>query len=145
VFIENLRPQDINDVVFLDQNGVQRTYPYASAGTLNFNPALIGGYFKMYFKTLPGAGNDYGEGAAVVVDNAAAADIAGTISAASLSFTFDYDGNVQGGRTAGTDAVVVVVAGNPGSAKPVVAEGTINRSKAVSLTLTAETDRAYIV
>lgn len=145
VFIENLRPQDINDVVFLDQNGVQRTYPYASAGTLNFNPALIGGYFKMYFKTLPGASNDYGEGGAVVVDDAAAADISGVISGASLSFTFDYDGNVQGGRTAGTDAIVVVVAGNPGTAKPVVAEGTINRSKAVSITLTAETDRAYIV
>jgi hypothetical protein len=51
----------------------------------------------------------------------------------------------QGGRTAGTDAAVTVIAGNPGSAKPVVATGTIDQSKAISITLTAETDRAYLV
>jgi hypothetical protein len=148
VFIENIQPADLNRVVFLDQNNVQRTYPFASAGTLNFNAALTAGgtgYFRMYFSTLPGASNDYGEGGAVTVDDNAGADIAGTITAGSIPFTFDYDGNVQGGRTAGTDAAVTVVAGNPGSAKPVVATGTISRSKGISITLTAETDRAYIV
>lgn len=148
VFIDGVIAADLNRVVFLDQNSVQRSYPYASAGTLNFNSALTAGgtgYYRMYFTTLPGAANDYGESGAVTVDNNAAADIAGTISAGSIAFTFDYDGNVQGGRTAGTDAEVTVVAGNAGSAKPVVATGTISRSKGISITLTAETDRAYIV
>jgi hypothetical protein len=148
VFIENIQSADLNRVVFLDQNGVARSYPYASAGTLNFNSALTAGgtgYFRMYFTTLPGASNDYGEASAVTVDDNAAADIAGTISAASIAFTFDYDGNVQGGRTAGQDAAVTIIAGNPGSAKPVVATGTISRSKGISFTLTAEQDRAYLV
>lgn len=148
VFIDDVLPADLNRVVFVDQGGTQRTYPYAAAGTLNFNANLTSGgtgYYKLYFTTLPGASNDYGESGAVVVDDNSVADIAGTISAASIPFTFDYDGNVQGGRTAGTDAAVTMVCGNPGVAKPVVATGTIARSKANSLTATAEADPSYLV
>lgn len=148
VFIEGVIPADVNRVVFLDQNGVQRTYPFSSAGTLNFNSNLTAGgagYYKLYFTTLPGLSNDYGESGAVVVDNALAADIAGTISSGSIAFTFDYDGNVQGGRTAGTDAAVTLVCGNPSVAKPVVVQGTISRSKAITLTATAEADPSYLV
>jgi hypothetical protein len=147
VFIDGVIPADLNRIVFLDQNGVERTYPFSSAGTLNFNSFLTSGgtgYFRMYFTTLPGASNDYGESGAVTVDDASIADIAGLITAGQIPFTFDYDGNVQGGRTAGTDAAITVVAGNAGSAKPVVATGTINRSKSISITLTAEQDRGYI-
>lgn len=144
VFIENIQAADLNRIVFLDQNGVQRTYPFASAGTLNFNSFLVGGYYTMYFTALPGAGNDYGEAGAVVVDDNAGTDISGTISSGSLAFTFDYDGNVQGGRTAGVDAAVTIVAGRPGFAKPVVATGTITRSKGISISLVAEQDRGYV-
>jgi hypothetical protein len=147
VFIEGVLPADLNRVVFLDQNSVQRTYPYAAAGTLNFNSFLAAGgtgYFRMYFTTLPGASNDYGESGAVTVNDKDGNPITGAISGASLSFSFDYDGNVQGGRTAGTDAAVTIVAGNAGSAKPVVATGTISRSKGLSFTLTAEQDRGYL-
>ena len=70
--------------------------------------------------------------------------ITGTISGASISFTFDYDGNIQGGRTAGTDAGIVLVAGNAGSAKPVVVNGTITRAKGISFGCVAETDRAFV-
>lgn len=148
VFIENIQANDLNRIVFLDQNSVQRTYPFAAAGTLNFNSFLTAGgtgYYRMYFTTLPGASNDYGESGAVTVDDNAAADIAGVITGASIAFTFDYDGNIQGGRTPGLDAAVTIVAGNAGSAKPVVATGLITRSKGNSFTLTAEADRAYLV
>jgi hypothetical protein len=148
VFIDGVIAADLNRVVFTDKNDVERTYPFASAGTLNFNAALTAGgtgYFRMYFTTLPGASNDYGESGAVTVDDNSVADIAGTITGSTIAFTFDYDGNVQGGRTPGTDAAVTIIAGNAGSAKPVVATGLINRSKGISITLTAETDRAYLV
>lgn len=147
VFIEGVLPADLNRVVFLDQNSVQRTYPYAAAGTLNFNSFLTAGgtgYFRMYFTTLPGASNDYGESGAVTVNDKDGNPITGAITGAAISFSFDYDGNVQGGRTAGTDAAVTIVAGNAGSAKPVVATGTISRSKGLSFTLTAEQDRGYL-
>lgn len=147
VYIDNYNTNDINRLVFTDQNGVQRTEPYTAAGTLNFNSFLTAGgtgYYRMYFTTLPGANNDYGEASAVTVDDAASADIAGTISAAAIPFSFAYDANVQGGRTAGTDAAVTVVAGNAGSAKPVVATYTITRAVGQNITLTAEQDRAYV-
>lgn len=148
VFINGVLPADLNRVVFLDQGGTQRSYPYVAAGTLNFGPNLTSGgtgYYKLFFTTLPGAGDDYGESGAVVVDDNAAADIAGTITGPSIAFTFDYDGNTQGGRTAGTDAAVTLVAGNPGAAKPVVATGTLTRSKSISLTAAAEADPSYLV
>lgn len=147
VFIENIQANDVNRVVFLDQNGVQRTYPYVAAGTINFNSFLTqggAGYYRMYFTTLPGATNDYGESGAVTVNDGSAVPIAGTISSGSIGFTFDYDANVQGGRTAGTDAAVTIVAGNKGVAKPVVVTGTISRAKGISFSLVAEQDRAYV-
>lgn len=147
VFISNLLAADVNRIVFLDQNNVQRTYPYSAAGSINFNAALTAGgtgYYRMYFTTLPGAGNDYRESGAITVTDNSAAPISGTISGSTVTFTYDYDGNTQGGRTPGTDAAITVVAGNPGYAKPVVATGTLTRSKGITITLTAETDRAYI-
>lgn len=136
---------DLNDVVFIDDNGVQRIFPYASAGSMTFNTPLTNGgtgYYIMYF--LDTVTGDYGTATAITVKDKDGFPIQGTISGASISFTFDYDGNVQGGRTAGTDAQVVIVAGNKGSAKPVVAQGTITRAKGISFGLVAETDRAYV-
>ena len=136
---------DLNDVVFIDDNGVQRTFPYASVGSLTFNTPLTTsgtGYFIMYF--LDTATGDYGTATAITVNDKDGVPIQGTITGGTISFTFDYDGNTQGGRTAGTDAQVVIVAGNKGYAKPVVAQGTITRAKGISFGLVAETDRAYV-
>jgi hypothetical protein len=151
VFIDGVIPADLNRVVFLDQNSVQRSYPYASAGTLNFNSSLTSGgtgYYRMYFANDDAgdnSGDDYGTATAITVNDKDGSPITGTISGSSISFTYDYDGNTQRGTGSnGDDAPIVVVAGNAGSAKPVVATGTINRSKSISITLTAETDRAYI-
>lgn len=151
VFIDGVISADVNRVVFLDQNSVQRSYPYSSAGVLNFSSNLVSGgtgYYRMYFTNDDAGDNsgyDYGTANAITVEDASDADIAGTITGATISFTYDYDANVQRGTgSAGDDAPVTVVAGNPGYAKPVVATGTINRSKGISITLTAETDRAYL-
>jgi len=146
VFIDDFDSNDTNRIVFTDQNGVARTFPFTAAGTLNFNSYLTSGgtgYYVMYFTTLPGDAN-YGTGSAVQVQDASATEIAGTVSGASISFTFAYDSNVQGGRTAGTDAAVTIVAGNPGSAKPVVATATLTKTTGQNITLTAEQDRAYL-
>jgi hypothetical protein len=130
-------------LVFTDKNGVARTFPFTAAGSLTFNAPLVGGYYRMYFTALPGASDDYGESGAVTVNDASVTAIAGTISSGTIDFTFDYDGNVQGGRTPGTNASVTVVAGKAGSAKPVVATATINRAVGQTIALVAEADRAY--
>jgi hypothetical protein len=43
----------------------------------------------------------------IIVDDDVPADVTGTNPSADVVFTFDYSGNVQGGRTASTDAFVV--------------------------------------
>jgi hypothetical protein len=151
VFIDGVIANDLNRVVFLDQNDVERTYPYTASGTLNFSSNLTtggAGYYRMYFTNDDAganAGNDYGTSGAITVDDASSSDIAGTISSSSISFTYDYDGNTQRGTGSdGEDAPITVIAGNPGYAKPVVATGTISRSKGISISLSAETDRAYL-
>lgn len=147
VYIDNYDPNDVNRLVFTDQSGVQRTEPFTATGNLNFNAVLTSGgtgYYRMYFTDLAGSA-DYGLTGAITVQDASAADIEWTISSSSIPFTFAYDSNVQGGRTPATDALVTVVAGNAGSAKPVVTTYTIGRATGQNITLTAETDRAYLV
>ena len=145
VFIENIQSNDLNRIELYDQNNVKRTYPYVAAGTLNFNSYLSSGgtgvYVMYHADTVTG---DYGTANAIIVKDGSNADITGTISSASVGFTFDYDGNVQGGRTAATDAPVVIFALNKGVSKPVVATGTISRAKGLSFSLVAEADRAYV-
>lgn len=146
VYIDDYDPNDVNRLVFTDQGGSQRREPFIATGTLNFNGFLAAGgtgYFRMYFTDLPLA-LDYGTAAAVTVDDATGVDIAGTIAGASVPFSFAYDSNIQGGRTAGEDAQVTVVAGNPGSAKPVVTTFLITRAVGQGISLVAEQDRAYL-
>jgi hypothetical protein len=150
VFIDGVIAADLNRIYFYDHNNVQRYYPYAAAGTLNFNAFLTQGgtgYYRMYFTNDDAGTNqgyDYGTANAITVNDKDTNAIAGTISAATINFSYDYDGNVQrGAGSDGEDAPVTVIAGNKGIAKPVVATGTINRSKGISISLVAEQDRAY--
>jgi len=146
VYIDNYNANDVNRLVFTDKNGIQRTEPYTSTGTLNFNTFLTNGgtgYYRMYFTNLSGS-NDYGLSGAITVNDKNGVGIFGTINSPSIPFTFDYDGNTQGGRTPGTDAQVTVVAGNSGSAKPVVTNYVITRATGQGISLVAENDRSYI-
>lgn len=144
VIIEGVANADSNSVEFYDNSAVKREYPYSAAGIWSFSSNLVGAgsYYRMYFTTLPGAGNDYGEAGAITVNDASGSPIAGTISG-NVNFTFDYTNNVQGGRTPNQDAAVTLVAGRPGFAKPVVATGLLTASKGIVLSSVAETDRGY--
>ena len=137
---------DLNDVVFIDDNGVERVFPYASAGTLNFNANLTSGgtgYYTLYYTTTPG-GDDFGEGTAIIVKDKDGVDITGTITGASIAFTFDYSNNVQGGYLGSTNRDVTLVWGNPGVAKPGVSTGQITQSKGISISAVAEADPSYV-
>lgn len=150
VFVQNIDPEFLNNIFFFDDNNVARQYNFASAGNLNFNSFLTSGgtgYYRMYITDSVVGDNDYGTATAITVNDKDGSPIAGTISGAVIPFTFAYDTNTQGGRSVFTspagDVGVTVVAGNKGVAKPVVATGTISRSKGISISLVAEQDRAY--
>jgi hypothetical protein len=145
VFIDNVLPADSNRVEFYDDTNVKRTNPYSSAGTITFNSPLVGAgsSYRLMFTAPPGVGNDYGEAGAITVNDATGSPITGSISGSTVSFTYDYDGNVQGGFTGGTDRAVTLIGIRPGSGKFVVTSGTLTRSKAIALSLVAEQDRVY--
>lgn len=80
---------------------------------------------------------------AIIVDNNSGADITGTVSAASIAFDFDYDNNVQGGRTAATDADIIIRAIGLETAQFVEATGTITRAVGQSFSVVAALERNY--
>lgn len=145
VYIDDVLDADSNRVEFYDDTNTLRTNPYTAAGTITCNAPLIGAgsSYRMLFTSPPGVGNDYGEAGAITVNDASGTPITGTISSGTISFTYDYDGNVQGGFTGGTDRAVTLIGIRPGSGKFVAATGTLSRSKAIGLSLVAEQDRVY--
>jgi hypothetical protein len=151
VFIQNIDPAFINNVYFIDDNGVARQYNYAAAGKLQFNSFLTSGgtgYYRMYITDSVTGTDDYGTAGAITLNDKDGNPIAGTITGAEINFTFAYDTNTQGGRSVftspGGDVSVTVVAGNKGVAKPVVQTAVIQRTKSNPVSLVAEQDRAYV-
>lgn len=80
---------------------------------------------------------------AVTVNNDAGSPIEGQITATSIAFDFDYDGNVQGGRTPATDASVTVVAQGLGGAEWISGAFTITRATGLSFPVNAPDERNY--
>ena len=141
VAIDNFQASDRNNLVFKDTSGTDRTFPFLATGTLSFNTNLVNdssAIFRMFFTS------GFGTGSAIIVDDNSGTDISGNVGGnASISFDFDYDGNVQGGRTAGTDAAVTVVAIGLTTAQYVSATGTITRATGQNISLVAPLERNY--
>ena len=145
VAVVNFDANDTNSVQFTDNTGTPRTFPFVAAGSLNFNSPLVNdpdAVYRMFFTTNP-AGN-FGSSSAVIVQDSSGTPISGDVSGqASISFDFDYDGNVQGGRTAGTDANITIVAIGLENAQYVLATGTITRQTGLSFSLVSALERNY--
>jgi hypothetical protein len=146
VFIDDVLSADSNRVEFYDDSNTLRVNNYTAAGTLNFNAVLVGAgsSYRLIYTTTP-AGDDYGEATAVTVNDAAGNPITGTISAASIPFDFDWNGNTQGGYAGSTPRPVTLIAIRPGvnGGKFAAATGTITQSKGLNFSVVAEQDRVY--
>ena len=81
---------------------------------------------------------------AIITDDNGGTDITGQITSKNIAFDFDYDGNVQGGRTAATPAPVAVIAQGKGGAQWVDGLFTITRTTGLSFPLNAATERVYV-
>lgn len=80
---------------------------------------------------------------AIIVNNNAGSAITGVIGGATANFDFDYDNNVQGGRTAATDAAVRLRAIGLSTGQFVETLGTITRATGLSFSLVAALERNY--
>ena len=141
VFIDNFQANDTNRLIFTDTGGTERTFPFVAAGTLSFNSNLVSdanAIYRVFFSS------GFGTGSALIVNDNAGNPLSGNIGGnATISFDFDYDGNTQGGRTAGTDAAVTVVAIGLDSAQYVSATATIGRATGQNISLVAPLERNY--
>lgn len=80
---------------------------------------------------------------AILVDDNSGADITGIIGASSVAFDFDYDNNVQGGRTAATDADIVIRALGEELGAFVEVFGTITRATGLVFSVVAPLERNF--
>jgi hypothetical protein len=98
VFIESVNANDKNSIDFYDGIITKRTYPYTAGGEFNFNPNLVSdasSIYRMYFTQLQGAAVKFGASGAVLVKDDSLADLSGTVSGATVGWSFAYDGNTQ--------------------------------------------------
>ena len=87
--------------------------------------------------------NPFGTDGAIIVDDNSVVDISGTVSTTPVSFDFDYDNNTQGGRTAGTDAPVTIVASGLNDSQWVSISETITANTGLSFTVTSQDELNY--
>lgn len=139
VYIDDVLPADSNRVEFYDDTNTLRVNNYTAAGTMSFNSVLVGAgsSYRLMYTSPAGAGNDYGEAGAITVNDALGNPITGTVSAASIPFDFDWNGNTQGGYAGSTPRPVTLIAIRPVFGKFAVGTGTITQSKGISLSVTA--------
>lgn len=145
VFIENFNANDLNRVEFNDNAGNIVQYPFVATVTLQFNNNLYNdadSVYWLYYTTTPDS-SDWGTADAIIVQDNSALDIAGPVSSPSISRTYDFDGNTQGGRVPPAVPAVTAVAIGLSTGQYVRATGTIARSTANAIALVAPLERNY--
>ena len=144
-FIDDYLSADINRLVFQDDTGTNRVFPYTAVLVINLGDNLkndTNGKYWVYFSTNPGG--DYGTDSAILVQDAGGFPISGsTDGLSSVQRTFAYDTNNQGGRTPGTDAAVTAVAIGLSTSQFVKATSIVAKSVANSVSLVSALERSY--
>lgn len=149
VYIDNFAVADTNRLEFTDTGSTVQTFPYVAAGEISVNNYLstdATSRYWMFFTSVPSG--SFGSATAVIVNDNNDLPITGAIaddtsSYGIIDFSFDYDNNIQGGRTAQTSAAITVVAIGLATAQYVRTTSTITRSTANAVSLVAALERNY--
>ena len=146
VFIDNYQATDINRLVFTDDNGDLCTFPYTSALTMNFNSILAdstSGTYWVYFTSTPSG--SYGTSSGVLVHDASNIPMSGCIDCSpTVTRTYAYDTNNQGGRTPATDVNITIVTIGLSGAQFLTSTAIIARSTANVITINGTEENNYI-
>lgn len=150
VYIDNFQAIDTNRLRFQDNTDTSRSFPFVAVVTLQFNDVLQAAStakYWVFFTDPDGAsnGNEWPGAGAIIVDDNSDTPVAGNVSGQSeIQFDFDYDGNVQGGRTGGTETPITVIASAAGGAQYAIATGVITRSVENLVSVQSQPDRNYL-
>lgn len=149
VFIENVPVADQQSIVFTDDAGEQKTYPFnvqVDVAVSDAWQADANGWYQCMFVDGAGAA-DFDTANAVVVNDAdgnpvsgTSADAVGSAGDYKISFSFDYDGNTQAGLSAGVDKQVIFLAEGDGGAQAVSTTITITRQATISAAARSEVE-----
>lgn len=141
IYIDNFLPADTNRLVFTDNTDTARQFPYVAAGSILFNDNLVNDPDSTYWVFFT---DGYDTSGATIINDNDDIPISGlTSSNSEIAFSFDYDGNIQGGRTPGTDAPYTAVAIGLSTGQYVKTTGSILRSTANVINFVAALERNY--
>jgi hypothetical protein len=154
VYVDSYNTQDTNNITMTTYSdtgtAITVNFPFVAALTVNFGTNLQDDQYAKYWVFFTNAGgNEFGTTSAIIVDDNDGIDMAGDVNPAwptkrtNVSHSFDYDNNVQGGRTGNTNAPITVVGIGLTTGQYVSATGTIARSTANSVSLVAALERNY--
>jgi hypothetical protein len=154
VYIDSFSSTDNNDITMtttsnIDGSSTTVSFPFKAQITINFGDNLRNDSDAKYYLFFTNAnGNQYGTSSAIIVQDAEdpVANIAGNVSgASSVTRSFDYTNNTQGGRTADTPAPVTAVGIGLNTGQFVSATTTIQESTTNAVSLVAAFERNYTV
>lgn len=157
VYIDDYNDTDVNRLHFwgysTNSGGTEYTniqFPYTAVLTLTFGENLqndANAIYRVFFTNDDAGdntGRDFGTANAIIVQQKGGSPMSGLANVASVTLTYDYDGNTQRGTlSAGNNAPITVVAIGLGTAQYVKTTGTITRSITNSVSLVAPLERNY--
>jgi len=151
VFIDDYQDADINRLVFTDDTGNTRTFPYTAVLTLSYGDNLkndADAKYWVYFTNDDAGDNlgyDYGTSNAILAWNASNVSMTGLISgntSSQLSYAFDTNSQ-RGISSTAVEAPVTTVAIGLNTGQFVKATGIIARSVSNAISLVAPLERNY--
>lgn len=146
LFIEGLSIAEQQNVIFTDDAGAAKTYPFFPEVRINVGvvaPTDVNAWYHVYY--LDGAADaDFDMADAVTVNDASGNPVKGNVStdhvANVISFAYAYDTNTQAGLAAGTDKDIVVIVEGDGVAAQAIAYSTIKRETVIQITCAPAVD-----
>lgn len=157
VYIDDYNDTDVNRLHFwgyaTDSGGTEYTniqFPFSAVLTINFGENLqqdANSIYRVFFTNDDAGtntGRDFGTANAIIVLQKDSSPMSGLANVASVTLTYDYDGNVQrGAGSNNTPVPITVLAIGLGTAQYVKTTGTIARTVTNSVSLVAPLERNY--
>lgn len=140
LFIEGLSTSEQQNVIFTDNAGATKTYPFFPEIRITVGSAAVAdtnAWYHVYYADGAGAA-DFDTAGAVTVNDSSGNPVKGNVAADAvggvISFPYSYDTNTQAGLSAGVNKDMVVLVEGDGGAAQAITYFTVTRSTTVPVT-----------
>lgn len=146
LFIAGLSTAEQQNVIFTDDAGATKTYPFFPDVQITVGAAAIAdtnAWYHVFYADGAGAA-DFDTAGAVTVNDSSGNPVKGNVATdavgGKVSFAYAYDTNTQAGLSANTDKDMVVLVEGDGGAAQAITFFTVTRSTIVPVTCAPPTD-----